>query len=122
VGWDCTPRHCDFELSVEIASEVGTHSLIWINFNEPVLAEVTEVLIIVEEKVEFQALHDLGSLNSDEDFIWVEPLSRAARVRVSQVELFGIGSILGLAVDDRNNDVDHLLSRLIESSYYVAYM
>jgi hypothetical protein len=61
----CTPGHRDLELCIEIAPEVGADSLIRVYLDEPILAQLTEILVIIKKKVEFQPLHDLWSLYSN---------------------------------------------------------
>ena len=80
------PRHGNLKLSVEITSEVGAYSLIGMYLDLPVFSQLAEILIIVEEQVEFNSLHNLRCLDPQKYLIGVQPLGRTAWVCISYIE------------------------------------
>ena len=65
MGRDCAPWQGDLEACVEVASEGRADSLVSVHFDQPILGEFAEELILIEEQVELQLLHYLRRRNPD---------------------------------------------------------
>ena len=113
MGGHGTPGERQFEAGAKVAPERGTHSLVCVHLDEPVLSQLTKVLIRIEKEIELQPLHDFGSGDSYHDFIGVNPNCSGRGVLESQVKLLR-ATTLSIAVYNRHNQVNQLLSRLIK--------
>lgn len=113
MGRDCRPGHGDFELGIEVTSKVGTDALVCIDLDEPVFCEFTKVFVVVEQKIELDLLHYLGGLHSDQYLVWIQPLSSAVGIGVSQMQPLRSRRTLCLRVDHRHQNIYHLLPRLV---------
>ena len=111
----CTPGHRYFELCIEVTPEVGAHSLVGEHLNQPVFAEVAEILVVIEEEVEGNFLHDGRSAEADQNLVGIEPVGLRAWVGMRQVQFLGGGSAIGGGVDNGHYNVNHLFSGFIES-------
>ena len=110
-----SPRHSNLKLRVEITPKVCTYSLISIDLNLPILSKITKVLIIIEKQIKLDFIHNFRSLNSQQNLIRIQPLRSTMNILISQVQSLRIWSILSLTKNNRNDNVNHLLSRLVQS-------
>lgn len=71
--WHCSPWKGYFKSSVEIRTKSSANSFISVHFDEPILSQLAEIVVIVEQQVEFELLHDFRSGNANQYLIVVEP-------------------------------------------------
>ena len=67
-------------------------------------------------------LHNWRSLDSQKYLIGIQPLSSRLRMRMRQVKFFRGMGVISLAVNDRHNDINDLISRLVQSKSGKGYM